>query len=107
MRPSGFGAKAMLVVQQRHLGARPLARVQVGGDVALDNADCELVPACSSAAPSTSSSRPSELIRSSARIPLFPNAARLTFARTSFSAKIFSTRRPLSLATVSIPAAPP
>lgn len=38
-----FGAKAMLVVQQRHLGAAAIGRVQVGGDVAFDNADCELV----------------------------------------------------------------
>lgn len=40
---AAFGAKAMLVVQQRHLGAAAIGRVQVGGDVAFDNADCELV----------------------------------------------------------------
>ncbi|CNU39999.1 Uncharacterised protein [Mycobacterium tuberculosis] len=65
--------------------------------------------ACSSsAAPSTVVfPDPGELIRSSARIPLFSNAARLTFARTSFSAKIFSNTSTARLATVSIPAAPP
>ncbi len=46
------------------------------------------------AAPNTVIPDPGELIRSSARIPLFSNAARLTFARTSFSADL-STRRPL------------
>lgn len=103
-----FGAKAMLVVQQRHLGAAAIGRVQVGGDVAFDNADCELVGVLVGAAPSTVVfPDPGELIRSSARIPLFSNAARLTFARTSFSAKIFSNTSTARLATVSIPAAPP